>query len=151
MECHGEPLEQRSIASERPRVDEREQELGVVGLERRKIGQLSNLLPDDDAEIPEGVEESVEKPFIGGTNLALKENEQVDIRPETQLAAAVPAQCDGGHRLPGGRRRTEQSTQQRVDPRGVSSERSTPAKAARRGVPKFLPRRFERARGWEGR
>ena len=33
----------------------------------------------------------MQEPFIGSSNRALKENEQVDIRPQTQLAPAVPA------------------------------------------------------------
>ena len=147
MERHREPLEQRPIAGQRPRVDQRKQELGVVGLEGGKIGELADLLSDDDAEVPQGVEETVQEPFIGGTNRALKENEQVDIRPQTQLTAAVPAERDGGDRLRGRRRRFEQLTQQRVDPRRVSPERGASAKAAGRRVAEFLPRQFQRARG----
>ena len=104
-------------------------------------------MTDDDAEVPQLVEETVQKPFIGGTNRALKKNEQVDIRPQTQLAAAVPAKRDGGHRLRCRRRRFEQLTQHRIDPRRVSPERGASAKTARRRVPQFLPRRFECAGG----
>ena len=111
-----------------------------------KIGELADLLPDDDAEVPQRVEEAVQKPFIGGTNRALEENEQVDIRPQTQLAPAVPAERECGDRLRGRGRRVEQLPQHRVDPRRVAPERGAPAEAARRRVAQFLSRHFERAR-----
>src|SRR5204862_637975 len=101
----------------------------------------------DDAEVPQGIEETVQKPLVGGADRALKENEQVDVRPETQLTPAVPAERDGRHRLRRRRGRVEQLTKQRIDARRVAAERPAAADAARRGLAQLLPRRFERVSG----
>ena len=118
---------------------------GSVGFDGGKVGELADLLPDDDAEVPQGVQESMEKPLIGGSNRTFEKNEQVDIRPQTQLAAAVPAECDGGDRLRRGRRRLEQIPQQCVDTRRVLA-RARRARHGRGSSRRAVPRAPIRAR-----
>ena len=85
MERRLEAVEQREVARDRPRVDQRHQELRVVHLETRELVDLPDLVADDEAEIPERVEDGAEQPFFGRAQVAAEEDEQIDVRVQAEL------------------------------------------------------------------
>ena len=93
-----EPLEHRARARDRTRVEQRQQELRIVGLEPLKILDVAHLVTDDDAEIPQRVEKRVDEPLFGGADAAAEEQQQIDIRVEAEVPAAVAAERDDGDR-----------------------------------------------------
>ena len=65
----------------------------------REIGELADLVADVDAKVPQRVEETVQKPLIGRTDLTVEQNQQVDVREQTQLPPTVAAERDRGDGL----------------------------------------------------
>jgi hypothetical protein len=66
MKREPEPVEQGTRTRHQPRVEQRQQELGVVGLQIGKLVDLANLVSDDDAEIPERMKKAAEEALLGG-------------------------------------------------------------------------------------
>ena len=88
----GEAIEQIAFAGDRPGVDEREQEFRVVGFERLEVAELAHLMADDDAEIPERMQERAERLLLVRTNRIAEEDQDIDVGVETEMAAAVAAE-----------------------------------------------------------
>ena len=57
MERRLEAIEEPAVARNRPRIDERHEELGVVDFEPSELVDLAHLVADDEAEIPERVQD----------------------------------------------------------------------------------------------
>ena len=89
---HAETVEERARAGDRTRIEERQEKLRIVGLQPAEVVQLTDLMADDDTQIPERVEEATEELLLIGTDAAAKEHEQVDVGLQTQMASAVPAE-----------------------------------------------------------
>ena len=121
------PLEQHPKPGHRARVEQRQQELGVVRLQRRELVELTHLVSDHDAEIPQRIQECSQELFVYAS---AEQDQKVDIRVETQMASAVASErqhhdlvvrtADFGKQLP----------QHGVDAVGVTLERRSPPYAA---------------------
>jgi hypothetical protein len=95
-----EPGEQLLVAGDRPRVERREQELGVAGLEIVEVGELADLVSDDELKIPERLEHGVDEPLLITADAALEKNHEIDVGMQTERPAAVPAERTH-HQRPG--------------------------------------------------
>ena len=85
-----EAIEQRALAGDGPGITERDDEFRIVDLEPRAVGELTHLVADDEAEIPQRVEEPADKPLIVGPNRAVEHHEHVEIRVETRCRRPYP-------------------------------------------------------------
>ena len=99
IRCCEELVEQRGVANHRTRVSQCEQEFGVVGVEPGAFGHFAHVVADGEAEIPNRIEKRMQESLIVGTNDARKENQQVDVRVQTEFATPVSAKGKHGHRL----------------------------------------------------
>jgi hypothetical protein len=93
---HAEPIEQRACASDRPCIEQRQQELGVVGLETSEVVQFTHLMADDHTKVPQRIEELAQELLFVGTDATAEQHQQIDVRLQTQVPPAVAAQ--GKHR-----------------------------------------------------
>ena len=127
-----EAIEERARAGDRPRIEQRQQELGVVGLQPIEVVQLAHLMADDHAEVPQRVEEAAEELLFVGADAAAEEHEQVDVGLQTQMPPAVATERQ--HRDLRVRRRDvgEQLPQHRIDAIGIALERGTTARTSQR-------------------
>ena len=139
-----EALEHGARARDGPRVEQREQELRVVGLELLEILDVAHLVPDDHAEVPQRVQEAVDEALLRGADAAAEEQQQIDVGVQAEMAAAVAAERDDGHRPVVRARVGEQLADQRVDAIGVALEGAAAAGAARDRRAQLLPRGVER-------
>ena len=100
-------------------------------------------MTDHDAEIPERVQERPEELLLGGADATAEQDQQVDVRMETQMAPAVTAERehDDFVRLPAGV--GEQLPQHGVDTIGVAFERRPSARPAQHVGLELRPRGFE--------
>src|SRR6185503_8500045 len=78
------PFEQHSKSGNRARIEQRQQELGVICLQRRELFELTHLVANRDADIPQRVQERAQEVFV---DPAPEQNQQVDVRVETQMAS----------------------------------------------------------------
>ena len=133
------------VARNRPRVDQRHQELRVVHLEARELVDLTDLVADDQAEIPERMEDGAEQPFFGLPQMAAEEDEQIDVGVEAELLAAVPADRDDRHRSDrfGSGRGVEDLAEEAVEAFGESRERRAAAVPEHDVVAQLAPRLFQ--------
>ncbi len=131
VEQRAEPIEERARPRHVTRVEQREEELGVVGLDLGELLDLPHLVPDDHPEVPERVEEGAEEPFLARGNAAAEEHEQIDIRVQAEMAPPVAAERDDRHRTVRGDGLDEQLPQQRVHAVGVPLQRRATARPTR--------------------
>ncbi len=96
MKQRAEAIEQRARAGNRPRIEQRQQELRVVGLETVEVVELAHLMADDDAEIPERVQEPAEELLLVRADAAAEQHEQVDVGLQTEMPPAVAAERQHG-------------------------------------------------------
>ncbi len=149
-----ETLEHRAGAGDRPRVEQRQQELGVVGLELAEIIDVAHLVADDDAEVPERVQEAADEALLRRPDAVAEQQQQIDVGVETEVAAPVAAERDDRHRSVIGAGVGDQLPDERVDAVRVPFHRAAPAGAVRDrraqllpgGVERRLQRRFPRRR-----
>ena len=95
----GETVEHLPIADQEARVQQGREVLRVVRLGLRELGELPHLVSDLQAEIPERMQDRPEKPFFGGADRAVHDDQQVDVGVLTEVAASVTAQRDQRGRL----------------------------------------------------
>ena len=96
-----EPVEDGRLAGHEPRVGDRHQELGVVGLHVLELVDPAHLVADVEAEVPQGVQQGLGQPLLGGGDPVVEQDQQIDVRMQAEVAAAVAS--DGGQRDGGGR------------------------------------------------
>jgi hypothetical protein len=116
----GEAVEQIARTGDWTSVEQREEKLGVVGFEGAEVLELTDLMPDDDAEIPQRMEQAPEKPLLRRIDRAAEQDQQIDVGVEAQMAAAVAAERqheDWRRRLAGLR---EDLPKESVDPIGIA-------------------------------
>ena len=90
---------QRGIASQRTEIVEREQQLGVVGLDLGEVGDLADVLPDREPEIPKRLQQPADSAFLDGADLAADDDQEVEIGVQAERAAPVAAdRADGDRR-----------------------------------------------------
>ena len=146
-----EPVEQLRGARDQTRIEQRQQELGVVGLEVGKLVQLPHLVADDDAEVPERVEKAAKEALLRRPDPATEQHQQVDVGMKTEVAPAVAAERDDGH-WPLRRACVRiELPQQRVDAIRMAFERRAAARPARDVRAQLVPRRVESRPGCRAR
>ena len=64
MKQHSKPIEQHTKPGDRARVEQRQQEFRIIGFESRELVEFPDLVSDDDAEIPERVQERAQEPPV---------------------------------------------------------------------------------------
>jgi hypothetical protein len=84
---------------------------------------------DDEAEIPERVQNRTDEALFGFPEVAAEQQQQIDVRVKAQLAAAVAADGNHGHRPFDSRRRDDQLPQDRVQAVREPGERRASAVA----------------------
>ncbi len=89
---HTEAIEQCAHARNRPRIEQRQQEFRVVGLQASEVVQLTHLMADDDAEVPEWIQKPAQELLFVRPNAAAEEDHQIDVGLKTEMSPAVPAQ-----------------------------------------------------------
>src|SRR4051794_23136430 len=99
MKGRFEAMEEREVACDRPRVNQRHQELGIVDLEPRKLLDLANLVADVQANVPQRMQEVGEEPFLARAEVAAEQHKEIDIQREAELSPAVAADRDHGDGL----------------------------------------------------
>jgi hypothetical protein len=92
-------IEQRRIADDRASVGQSEEKLRVVCFESSAFGDLTNVVTDGQAQIPERIEERVQEPLVVGADDAGEEHQQVHIRVQAHLAPAVATEGEDRYRL----------------------------------------------------
>ena len=147
----GHPLlqtgEELIVAGDRPRIERREQEFGVAGVEIVEVGELTHLVPDHELKIPERLEDGVDEPLLVPADAVLEQNHQIDIGMQTQRPAAVAAERTD-HQRPRrvDARRLHELLDDFVHPRGVAGLGFTPASPLPRLERELAPRRGQRRR-----
>ncbi|PYR65862.1 MAG: hypothetical protein DMF88_18280 [Acidobacteria bacterium] len=140
-----EALEHGPRAGHCPRIEQRQQELGIVGLELLEILDVAYLMADDDAEIPERVEKAVDEALLRGTDAIAEEQQQIDVGVQAEMAASIAAERDDGNRPVVGARVGELLADERVDAIRVALERAAPAGAARDRRAQLFSRGMQRS------
>ena len=136
-------VEQRGVADDRPGIGEGQQELGVVDLESGALRRLTNVVPDRQAQIPEGVEKGVQEPFVFPTDDAGEEDQQVDVGVQAEFATAISAERKDRHRLREGPGVRVELLDQRVHAVRILPHGMTSALAPPGGVGQFAARSIE--------
>ena len=85
-------VEQRQVSGDRACVEQRHQELDVVAIEHLEFRALPDVMTDHELEIPEGLQHGVHEPLVVARNPTLEEDQQIDVRVETERATAVSAE-----------------------------------------------------------
>ena len=133
-------------AGHRPRVEQREQELRIVGLELGELVELAHLVADDDAESHSGCRKRAQEPLFGRADRAAEQHEQVDVGVQAEVPPAVAAEREHGHRSLGDLGLREQLPQQRVDAVGIALESRAAARAPGDVGPQLVARGGDRRR-----
>src|SRR5262245_41145691 len=115
MERRHEAFEECRLAGNEPRIEEREQELRIVGFELFEVRELPHLVSEHEMQIPERVEQTANEPFVGRSDRAVHEHEQVDVGVQTEMAPAVTAERDERNRPLRSRRLGEGALQYAVE------------------------------------
>ena len=100
-------LEERGVPVEVASLEQRDQELGIVGVGLRQVGQLADVVPDVEAQVPERVQHRPQEALLGRADRAAEHEQQVDVRMHAQLPPPVAAERhegDGRVGLAAGRR-----------------------------------------------
>src|SRR2546428_7175392 len=103
-------------------------------------------MPDDQAEIPQRVEQLADEPLVAGTDRAVEHYQNIDVRVKTEVSTAVPAECENGGRVLGARCLGVQPLQQRVDAPRVSLHGQASALPTNRLVAQLAARLVEQRR-----
>ena len=110
-------------------------------------------MADDDADVPERVQEAAQERSSAAPIAAAEEHEQIDVGVQTEMPAAVAAERQHGDRR-AGRALGEELPQHAVDAIGIALERGAPAGAAQRRRPRArssgIERRHERGSAGPG-
>ena len=144
----GEPVEDRPLARHEPRVGDRHQELGVVGLHALELRDLPHLVADVEAEVPQRVQDGLGQSLLGRRDPAVEEDQEIDVRVQAEVTAAVAAdrhQGGGGGRGAGAGGGPDQGFLQQAVHRGGVRVRGEPSPVRLPGV-----RRVTVARRAEG-
>ena len=137
-------LEERGVPVEVAGLEQRDQELGVVGVGLRQVGQLADVVPDVEAQVPEGVQHRPQEALLGRAERAAEHEQQVDVRVHAQLPPPVAAQRhhgDGGVGLTAGR--PVDQPHQIVDAVRIAAEARQPAARAQRVRGQLVAGRLE--------
>src|SRR5262245_32593927 len=95
-----------------------------------EVVQFTNLVANDHAEIPQRVEKAAKEPLFVRADPATEQHQQIDVRLETQVTTAVPAECDDGNGLLRCADLRVELPQDRVDTIGMPLESGAPSCAA---------------------
>jgi hypothetical protein len=109
------PVEEFAVAGNEPGVYERHQEFRIIHFEPPEFLDFADLVSDDEAEIPERVQNRTDQALFGLVEMAAEEQEQIDVRVKTELSSAVAADGNDGHRPVDSRCREKQLPQDPVE------------------------------------
>ena len=154
MKRRFEPVEQRAVTGDMARIDERHEELGVVDFEALELVDLADLMADDDAEIPERVEDRAQRRLFVRAQAAAEQHQQIDVRVKRELTPSVAADRDDGERLRRARRCGYDLANDGVETIGEAGERGAAAVAAQDVLAKLAAGLLElnrETRPWRGR
>ena len=126
--CHA--VEHVAGAGDEPGVDEGQQELGVVAFQVREVVQFTHLVAHHHAGVPQRVQQGAQERLVRLADAAAEEHQQVEVRVQAQVPAAVAADRHDGDRTGRAGRLGHQAAQQRVDAVRVALERVAAAGAA---------------------
>src|SRR4029434_3546695 len=98
MEQPAEALEDRARSRDGTRVEQCQEKFRVVSLQFAEVLDIANLVPDDDTEITERLQEAVDEPFFRGPDAAPKQQQQVDVGMQAEMTATVATKGDNGQR-----------------------------------------------------
>src|SRR5438105_3345061 len=87
-------IEKGRVAGDRARVEQREQEFRVVDFELGEVGHLPDLMADREARIPQRMQDGAHPFLFGFLDLAVEQEQDVDVRVQTQVAPTVAAERD---------------------------------------------------------
>ncbi len=74
------------------RVEQREQEFGVVDFELGEVVDLPDLMADGKAQVPQRMQDGAHASFFGGADPAVEEQQDVDVRVQAELPSSIPAE-----------------------------------------------------------
>src|ERR1700688_4953649 len=74
-----EPGEERLVTRDLPEVHQRQQKFRLVGFEPLEIVELAHMVPYRELQIPERMQQRLDKPFFGATNPAADQQQQINI------------------------------------------------------------------------
>ena len=72
-------------------------------LEPGEVVHLADLMADREAQIPQRMQDCAHPAFFRGSDLAVEQEEDVDVRLQAELPPAVAAERDDEAGVPGGR------------------------------------------------
>src|SRR5262249_17827462 len=119
---------------------ERHQKLRVVDLQAVELVDLPHLVADDEAEIPERMQNRAQRLLFVDTQMAAEKDQEVDVGMEAELTASVAADGDDGDRLLRARRGGKHLPDHRVEAVGEARERRAAAVSAQDVVAQLTPR-----------
>ena len=119
----GHPLEQRAIPLEEARLHQGRQVLGVVDLGIREFGEATDLVTHFEPEVPKRMEDRTDEFLFRCADLTVEDYQQVDVRMQAEVSAAVPADGNQGARRAGDALGSAiNAAQDVVDARGITVE-----------------------------
>jgi hypothetical protein len=142
-DARGHPIEQRRVAGDGARVEQREQEFGVVDFELGEVAHLPDLMADREVRIPQRMQDGADALLLVGSDLAVEQKKDVDVGVEAELTPTVAAERDDQAGRRAGRRVGEKALKELVDAIRKAAKRRPPALAARSRGRQFLSRAFD--------
>ena len=97
-----EPREERRVATDRTGVHQCQQEFGIVHFEPRQLVDLPDLVADDQTGVPQRMQHRAQESLVAVVQRAVEHDQQIDVRIEAQVAAAVAAERRDRDLPPGG-------------------------------------------------
>ena len=128
----GDPFEQRPVAGDGARIEEGEKKLGVVDFELGEVVQLPNLMADRKVQVPQRMQDRAHASFFGRADRPVEQQEDVDVRLQTQLPPSVAAEGHDEAGAAGAWRFVKQPLQEVIDAVREALERGAPTVSTRR-------------------
>ena len=132
-------------AGDRTRIEQRQQELRVVGLEPGKSSSSRTWWPTTTPRSQSGWRNPRRNRSSAGADAAAEQHEQIDVGMQAEVPPAVPAEGEDRDRALGRAGVGEQLPQHRVDAIGIALERAAAAGASPHVRRQLGARRVERA------
>ena len=123
-------IEQDTEPGDRTRIEQRQQEFRIIGFESRELVEFPHLMSDHHAEIPERVQERAQELLLGRPDATTEQDQQVDVRMETQMPSAITAEREHHELVRLAARVGKQLPQHGVDTIGVAFERRPSTRSA---------------------
>ena len=83
--------EQGGVAGDQAPVEQRDQQLRIVGLELVEVGDLAHVLADGQAEVPQRLEQAADGALLGRGDRTAGDDQQIQVRVQAQRPAPIAA------------------------------------------------------------